>query len=80
MSSGIPKLSMPLALLFSNATGLQKRSSFLNQYGPRALVTGAAVGMGWDGMSEAFAERIATQGIDLVLTEIQGNQLEQTAE
>jgi short-subunit dehydrogenase len=47
---------------------------FVSRYGPWALVTGGAVGMG-----EAFAELIATQGIHLVLTDIQGEELERTA-
>lgn len=48
---------------------------FSQKYGSWALVTGGSVGMG-----EAFAELIASQGVSLVLTDIQSEQLEITAD
>lgn len=49
--------------------------NFSEKYGPWALVTGAAEGLG-----EAFAELIAAQRIDLVLADVQGEKLARTSE
>jgi hypothetical protein len=50
-------------------------SRFRERYGPLAVVTGAAVGMG-----RGFARRIAARGLDLLLADKEADTLKQTAE
>jgi short-subunit dehydrogenase len=49
-------------------------SAFTEQYGPWALVTGAASGIG-----AAFAEQLASRGLKLVVVDKQGERLKQRA-
>lgn len=51
------------------------RADFLDRYGPWALVTGAAQGMG-----AVYGERLASLGLSVVLVDIQEDRLERQAE
>jgi uncharacterized protein len=55
--------------------GPASRTEFAQRYGPVAVVTGAAQGIG-----AGFARALSTRGINLVLTDINAEKLEQTAE
>jgi uncharacterized protein len=54
---------------------MKQNLSFTSQYGPWALVTGAAMGLGAE-----FARQLASRGLNLVLADINAGKLEATAE
>lgn len=55
--------------------GAKERRSFVDRYGPWALVTGAAQGLG-----AAFADAIASRGLDVILVDVQQDRVSAQAD